>query len=55
MEDFTYPQKLEYKIIPHFVMIRMSIVMLILETKFAFDSISLNASKHEYFVFSGGI
>jgi hypothetical protein len=35
MEDFTYPQKLEYKIIPHFVMIRMPIVMLILETKFA--------------------
>ena len=29
------PQKLEYKIIPHFVMIRMPIVMLILETKFA--------------------
>jgi hypothetical protein len=35
MEDFTYPQKLENKIIPHFVMIRMPIVMLILETKFA--------------------
>jgi hypothetical protein len=33
--DFTYPQKLKYKIIPHFVMIRMPIVMLILETKFA--------------------